>query len=107
MKHEDILASVAVVILAGVLVYLSKVGFIALHLGSNKVDRISANQEIDVSAISGAGGTPSALISGPSIYMANTPWPFGANVGNVIPPNSAGVTLPGADNADFLGFATA
>lgn len=107
MKHEDILASVAVVILAGVLVYLTKIGAIALNLGAKKSNRIDANQQIDAAAITATGGAPSALISGPAIYMANTPWPFGANVGNVIPANSAGVTLPGAADADFLGFATA
>lgn len=103
MKHEDILASVAVLILAGVLVYLTKIGFLAIGGSAAKSGRITANQSIDTAAIAGAGGA-AALISGPSIYMLNSPWPFGSNTGNVIPPTNAGTTLPGANAADFLGF---
>lgn len=106
MKHEDILASVAVLILAGVLVYLTKIGFLVIGGSTAKGNRISANQAIDTNAIN-ATGAASALISGPSIYLANTPWPFGPNDGNVIPPTSSGTTLPGANAADFLGFASA
>lgn len=106
MPKEDILASVAVLVLAGVLVYMTKVGLLTIGGASAKRGRISANQAIDADGIVAAGGDPSDLLNGPSIYVSSLPWPFGANVGNVIPPNSAGVTLPGSVGADFLGFAT-
>jgi hypothetical protein len=103
MKHEDILASVAVLILAGVIVYLTKVGFLAIGRGAGKTSKIDYAQAIDKAGVAGAGDA-AALLSGPAIYLANTPWPFGANQGNTLPPTSAGTTLPGATNSDFLGF---
>jgi len=105
MRHDEIFASVAVLILAGVLVYLTKIGVLTVGLAAQKGNRIAANQSVDASAIEAAGGDPGSLIEGPAIYVANTPWPYGAPVGNTIPPSSAGVTLPGAPSSDFLGFA--
>jgi hypothetical protein len=105
MKHDEILASLAVLVLSGVLVYLTKVGLLTIGHANRKSMSISANQAVAADEITAAGGDPGSLIQGASIYLANAPWPFGPNVGNVIPPNSAGVTLPGADAANFLGFA--
>jgi hypothetical protein len=105
MKNDEILASLAVLVLSGVLVYLTKVGLITIGQGTAQAAKISANQAIDQSGITGAGGNPDALTSGPSIYLANTPWPYGPNDGNVIPPASAGQTIAGASPSDFLGFA--
>lgn len=106
MGKSEILAGVAVVALVGTFSYLSKVSFISFAHMFRKKSHISAAQAIASDDIAGAGGNPGAFISGPAIYAANSPWLFGANVGNVIPPNSAGVTLPGAVAADFLGFNT-
>jgi hypothetical protein len=106
MRHDEILASVAVLVLAGVLVYLTKIGVLTVGLAARKSNRIAANQATDAAAIEAAGGDPGSLISGPAIYVANTPWPYGAPVGNVIPPASASVTLPGSPSTDFLGFAS-
>lgn len=107
MQREEILASVSVLVLSGVLVYLTKVGAITIGKIGQKSNRITANQSIASAAINANDGDASGFVYGPSIYVANQPWPFGANVGNTLPPTSAGVTLPGASQADFLGFATA
>lgn len=106
MGKSEILAGVAVVALVGTFSYLSKAGLLTFVHMFHKRSHISANQAIASNDIAGAGGDPASFISGPAIYAANSPWLFGANVGNVIPPNSAGVTLPGAVAADFLGFNT-
>lgn len=106
MGKSEIMAGVAVVALTGTLAYLSKAGLLTFAHMFHKKAHISASQAIASDDIAGANGDPSAFISGPAIYSANSPWLFGANVGNVIPPNSAGVTLPGAVAADFLGFNT-
>lgn len=106
MGKSEVLAGVAVVALTGTLAYLSKAGLLTFMHLKRKSNHISASQAIASDDIAGAGGNPQAFLSGPTIYSANTPWLFGANVGNVIPPNSAGVTLPGAVAADFLGFNT-
>lgn len=107
MKHEEILASLAVLALSGVLVYLTKVGAITINTLGNRNRRIAGNQVIAANQVLATGGDPASLLSGPAIYVSQTPWPFGPNVGNTLPPTSAGVTLPGANQADFLGFATA
>ncbi len=104
MKHEEILASVSVLILAGVIVYATKFGGFLVEKAAHKSSIIQANQFNAGQAIEGSGGDPSSLINGPAIYVENTPWPYWPPVGNVIPPNSAGTTLPGAAGADFLGF---
>jgi hypothetical protein len=104
MKHDEILASVAVLILAGVLVYLTRIGVLTIGLAAHRSDSIAANQAIAGNEIAASGGDPGSLIYGPAIYVANTPWPFGSGAGNVIPPTSAGNTLPGAISADFLGM---
>ena len=106
MNREEVFASVAVLALAGVLTYLTRAGFIAFNHVGKRHDTINANRAIAAPDIVGGGGDAAAFLTGPSIYIANSPWLFGANVGNVIPPNSAGVTLPGAVQADFLGFNT-
>ena len=106
MKRSEIWTGVAVVAVTGAIVYSSKVALTTLNLFGRKSNKISANQAIATSAIAGAGGDPSSFISGPAIYAANSPWMFGPNVGNTIPPLSAGNTLPGAQSADFLGFNT-
>lgn len=104
MKRDEIFASVAVLLLAGIIVYLTRVGALTIgHLG-RKHTKIAANQSIAADEIMAAGGDPGSLIAGPSIYVVNTPWPYGAAVGNVLPPTNAGATLPGAAPADYLGF---
>lgn len=106
MQRSEIIAGVAVVALTGTIAYLSKAGLLTvLHLTGRK-NKHQAMQAMASDDISGAGGNAQSFFGGPSIYLANTPWLFGANVGNVIPPLSAGVTLPGAVQADFLGFNT-
>jgi hypothetical protein len=99
VKHEEILASVSVLVLAGVIVYATKVGLITTGTLLSKQNKYSANQQSDISAVNAAGGS-SQLVSGPSIYMSNTPWPYWPPVGNVIPPNSNQVV----GTSDFLGF---
>lgn len=106
MNKAEIITGVAVVAVTGAIVYSAKIGLMTLHLFGSKKNKISSNQAIASSAIAGAGGDPTSFIQGPSIYMSASPWLFGPNVGNTIPPTSAGVTLPGADQADFLGFNT-
>lgn len=107
MNKSEILTGVAVVAVTGAIVYSAKIGVATLNIFGGKRNKITANQAIASAAIAGAGGNPGSFIGGPAIYAANTPWMFGPNVGNVIPPLSAGVTLPGADQADFLGWNTA
>lgn len=104
MNKAEIITGVAVVAVTGAIVYSSKILLLTANIFGSKKNRITANQAIAQSAVAGAGGDASSFVQGPAIYSANTPWMFGPNVGNVIPPLSAGVTLPGADNADFLGF---
>jgi hypothetical protein len=106
MGKSEILAGVAVVALTGTIAYLSKAGLLTIAHLSRKSNHITANQAIATDDIQGAGGNAQSFLGGPAIYMANAPWLFSPNVGNVIPPNSAGVTLPGASAADFLGFNT-
>lgn len=106
LNRHEIITGVAVVAVTGAIVYSSKLLLLTGNLFGRKRSHISANQAIASQAIAGAGGNGSAFISGPAIYTANSPWMFGPNVGNTIPPSSAGVTLPGAEAADFLGFNT-
>lgn len=106
MNKSEIATGVAVAALVAGIAYSSKLVALTAAIFGSKKSRISANQSIASPDIAGAGGNPAAFLSGPAIYAANTPWLYGANVGNVIPPNSAGVTLPGAVAADFLGFNT-
>lgn len=106
MQRSEIIAGVAVVALTGTIAYLSKAGLLTLAHLSKRTNKHTAMQAVATDDISGAGGSAQSFFGGPSIYLANTPWLFGANVGNVIPPNSAGVTLPGSVQADFLGFNT-
>lgn len=106
MNKSEIIAGVAVIALTGTIAYLSKAGLLTIAHLTNKSNKHAAMQAIAVDDITGAGGSAQSFFGGPSIYLANTPWLFGANVGNVIPPNSAGVTLPGSIQADFLGFNT-
>jgi hypothetical protein len=106
MNKADVITGVAVVAVCGGITYGAKVLGLTTAIFGRKRSQITASQAIASNDIAGAGGDPSAFLSGPSIYAANSPWLFGANVGNVIPPNSAGVTLPGAVAADFLGFTT-
>lgn len=106
MNRSEIVTGVAVVAVTGAIVYSAKIGLLTLNLFGKRRKHISANQAIASSAIAGANGDTASFINGPAIYSANTPWLFGPNVGNVIPPTSAGVTLPGAQDADFLGFNT-
>lgn len=106
MNKAEIITGVAVVAVTGAIVYSSKIAVLTLNIFGSKRNKISANQAIAQSAVVGAGGDAGSFIQGPAIYSANTPWLFGPNVGNVIPPLSAGVSLPGADSADFLGFNT-
>jgi hypothetical protein len=103
MKHDEILASVSVLVLAGVIVYATKVGLITTGNLLHKSGKISANQAFDSASIQAAGGDPNALLSGPSIYLANAPYPFWPPVGNVIPPNNSAGTIT-ATGGDFLGF---
>lgn len=104
MRHDEILASVSVLVLAGVIVYATKFGGVTVAKLLHKDATIAANQQNAAWAVNGAGGDPSALVNGPAIYVQNTPFPYWPPVGNVIPPTNAGTTLPGAANADFLGF---
>lgn len=106
MNKSEIITGVAVVAVTGAIVYSSKLLLLTANIFGGKKNKISANQAIATQAIAGAGGDPGSFINGPASYVANSPWLFGPNVGNVIPPLSAGVTLPGADQADFLGFNT-
>jgi hypothetical protein len=103
MRHEEVMASVAVLVLAGVLVYLTKIGVLAVGGAVNKDAMRAANQMSAAADIGGAGGDPSAFVYGPAIYMANTPWLFSPPGGNTIPPTGS-QTLPGAGPTDFLGF---
>jgi hypothetical protein len=106
MNKTEIATGVAVVAVTGAIVYSAKLGLTTLNIFGRKRSKVTANQAIAQQAITGAGGDPMSFIGGPAIYAANTPWLFGANVGNTIPPTSAGVTLPGAGEGDFLGFNT-
>lgn len=106
LDRHEIITGVAVVAVTGAIVYSSKLLLLTGSLFGKKKGKIAGNQAIAQDAIAGAGGNANAFISGPSIYTANSPWYFGPNVGNTLPPSSAGVTLPGAEAADFLGFNT-
>jgi hypothetical protein len=106
LDRHEVFTGVAVIAITGAIVYSSKLLILTGNIFGRKKGRITANQAIATPAITGAGGNPNAFTGGPSIYTANAPWPFGPNVGNTIPATSAGVTLPGADQADFLGFNT-
>jgi hypothetical protein len=103
MKHDEILASVSVLVLAGVIVYATKVGLITTGNLLNKSSKISTSQSFDSASIQAVGGDPNALLSGPSIYLSNAPYPFWPPVGNVLPPNNSSGTI-GVANGDFLGF---
>src|SRR6202046_4254269 len=103
MKHEEILASVSVLVLAGVIVYATKVGLITTGNLLHKSNKHSTSQSFDSPAIQAIGGDPSQLVNGPSIYLSNTPYPFWPPVGNVLPPNTSSGTI-GAADGDFLGF---
>jgi hypothetical protein len=103
MNHEEILAAVSVTVLAGVIVYATKVGALTTSNLLHKQNKISTNQSFDSPAIQASGGDPSQLVQGPSIYLANAPYPFWPPIGNVIPANSATNTI-GVGDGDFLGF---
>jgi hypothetical protein len=103
MKHDEILASVSVLVLAGVIVYATKVGLITTGTLLSKSNKINSAQSFDSNSISASGGNAMALLQGPSIYLANAPYPFWPPIGNVIPANSATTTI-GSANGDFLGF---
>lgn len=106
MNKSEILAGVAIVALTGTITYLSKAGLLTFAHLNRKSSHIAANRAVATDDIAGANGNAEGFLSGPAIYSANSPWLFGAAVGNTIPPNSAGVVLPGAIAGDFLGFNT-
>jgi hypothetical protein len=103
MRHDEILASVSVIVLAGVIVYATKVGLITTGTLLSKKGKITAAQSFDSNSISASGGNAMALLQGPSIYLASAPYPFWPPIGNVLPPNGAATTI-GPTGGDFLGF---
>jgi hypothetical protein len=103
MRRDEVMASVSVLVLAGVLVYLTKIGVLVVGQSASKDAMIAANQANAAADISAAGGNAAAFITGPAIYMVNTPWLFSPPGGNTIPaPGTANIV--GAGASDFLGF---
>jgi hypothetical protein len=102
MNSTDVLASVAVLVLSGVLVYLGRNGLKSANSWAQKEATVNANRQTAGADVAAAYGGPQAFIQGPSIYVANTPWLFQAPVGNTIPPSQAS-GYPGAGPSDFLG----
>lgn len=104
MDKEGALAAIAILVLAGVVVY-----------GYNKVSTANAvNSQQNVLANQAAmaqdviqseilsTGSANAFNNGAAIYVANTPYLFQAPLGNIIPPNAAQNTMPGAQNSVCL-----
>lgn len=98
MDKEGAMAALAILVLSGVLVYAYKSATAVNAVkGANAVYSNEATQAQNVieSEIL-AAGTQMAFNSGPSIYVANSPYLFNAPIGNIIPSVSPSNTLPGA-----------
>jgi hypothetical protein len=102
MNKEDVLASTAVLVLAGVLAYLGRNGLRSANAWASKEMTMSAKKQRAGSDIASVYGGPSAFVNGPAIYVANTPWLFQAPIGNTIPPTAAS-GYPGAGPSDYIG----
>lgn len=101
MDKEGVLAAVAILVLAGVIVY----GYNQISANNAAVSKQNVmdnqalmSQEVIQSEIL-ATGSANAFNSGAAIYVANTPYLFQAPLGNVIPNNAVSTTLPGSQYA--------
>jgi hypothetical protein len=98
MDKEGALAALAILVLAGVLVYGYKT---ATTVGAANAQNTmygseaSAAMNVIQSEIL-AAGTQQAFNSGPAIYLAQTPYLFNVPIGNIIPSTSPSNTLPGS-----------
>jgi len=108
MDKEGVLAAVAVLALAGVLVFAYKsAATVNSTVGKTTAtaDRAAMTNDMITTEVI-AGGSTSLFNNGPAIYVAQTPYLFNIPIGNVLPNVSPSTTINGAVSVDASQYNT-